>query len=178
MEEHPMSITKRNNAAKAALVTAALTIAASAAHAGTPYVFMAIDTTQHGTDILKGQYEEAIARIRQDGASDLSFSESTNLCIAYTKSGDTTSALESCDLAVDIARETNGMRRFAHASAPYNIRRKDLDLVIALSNRSVVHATAGEEQLALEDLREADALKPYLRAVSKNLAVLTESTAR
>ena len=70
------------------------------------------------------------------------------------------------------------MRRFAHASAPYNIRRKDLDLVIALSNRSVVHATAGEEQLALEDLREADALKPYLRAVSKNLAVLTESTAR
>jgi hypothetical protein len=178
MEEHPMSITKRKHAAKAALVTAALTIAAGAAHAGTPYVFTAIDTAQHGADILKGQYEEAIARIRQDGSADLSFSESTNLCIAYTKSGDTASALESCDLAVDIARETNGMRWLAHTSAPYHVRREDLDLVIALSNRSVVHATTGEDLLALEDLREADALKPHLRAVSKNLAVLTESSAR
>ena len=173
-----MSITKKKHAAKAALVTAALTIAAGSAHAGTPYVFTAIDTSRHGADILEGQYEEAIARIRQDGTADFSFSESTNLCIAYTKSGDTANALESCDRAVDIARETNGMPWLVHASAPYNVRRKDLDLVIALSNRSVVHATSGDDLLALEDLREADALKPHLRAVSKNLAVLTESTAR
>jgi tetratricopeptide (TPR) repeat protein len=142
---------------------------------------MSITKKKHaakGADILEGQYEEAIARIRQDGSADLDFSESTNLCIAYTKSGDMTSALESCDRAVDTARETNGMRWLAHTSAPYNVRRKDLDLVIALSNRSVVHAMSGDDLLALEDLREADALKPHLRAVSKNLAVLTESSAR
>ena len=173
-----MSITKRKSAAKAALVTAALTVAAGAAHAGTPYVFTVIDTSRHGVDVLEGQYDDAIARIRQDGTADLSFSESTNLCIAYTKSGDTAKALESCDRAVEVAREKNGMRWLGHANAPYNGRRKDLDLVIALSNRSVVHATSGDDLLALEDLREADALKPHLRAVSKNLAVLTTSAAR
>lgn len=173
-----MSITKRKNAAKAALVMAALTIAAGSAYAGRPLVFTAIDTTRHGNDVLDGQYEEAIARIRQDGATDLGFSESTNLCIAYTKSGDTANALESCDRAVDIARETNAMRWFARGYAPYNARRKDLDLVIALSNRGVVHAASGDDALALEDLHEADALKSHLRVASKNLAVLTESTAR
>jgi hypothetical protein len=173
-----MSITGRKNAARAALVTAAVTIAAGSVQAGTPYVLTVIDTSRHGMDVLEGEYQDAIVRIREDGTADLDFSESTNLCIAYTKSGDTVSALANCDRAVDIARETNGMPWFSHSSAPYNVRRKDLDLVIALSNRSVVHATAGEDLLALEDLREADALKPYLRAVSKNLAVLTDSTAR
>jgi hypothetical protein len=178
MEEYPMSITKRKNAAKAALVTAALTIAAGSVQAGTPYEFTVIDTTRHGAEVLEGQYEQAIARIRQDGGSDLSFGESTNLCIAYTKSGDTASALESCDRAVAIARESNGMSRFPGLYASGNPRRNDLDLVIALSNRGVVHAAAGDESLALADLREADALRPHLRAVAKNLAVLTESTAR
>lgn len=173
-----MSISKRRDAAKAALVTAALTIAASVVQAGTPYEFTVIDTTRHGAEVLEGQYEKAIVRIREDGAADLSFSESTNLCIAYTKSGDTESAMESCDRAVDIARESNGLPRFSGLYASGNASGKDLDLVIALSNRGVVHAAAGDESRALEDLREADALRPHLRAVAKNLAVLTESTAR
>lgn len=173
-----MSITTAKNAARAALVTAAMTIAAGSVEAGTPYVFTAIDNSRHGLDVLDGQYAEAIARIREDGGADLDFGESTNLCIAYTKSGDMQAALASCDRAVDIARETNGMYWLSHADVPYNARRKDLDLVIALSNRSVVHATIGDDLMALEDLREADSLRPYLNAVSKNLAVLTAATAR
>jgi hypothetical protein len=109
----------------------------------------------------------------------LNFSESTNLCIAYTYSGDVANAKESCDHAVEIARMKNGMPRFSSGfQAPSRIRAKDMDLVIALSNRSVVRAMNGEYPLAFEDLREADALKPRLRAVSKNLAVLQEATAR
>jgi tetratricopeptide (TPR) repeat protein len=179
MEENLMSITKTKNAAKAALVTAALTVAAGSVQAETPYLFTAIDTAGHGVDVVNGRYDKAIARIRKDGKADLNFSESTNLCIAYTYSGDVANAKESCDHAVEIARMKNGMPRFSSGfQAPSRIRAKDMDLVIALSNRSVVRAMNGEYPLAFEDLREADALKPRLRAVSKNLAVLQEATAR
>ena len=174
-----MSITYTKNAAKAALVTAALTIAAGSVQAETAYVFTAIDTARHGVDVVNGRYDKAIARIRKDGEADLNFSESTNLCIAYTKSGNAAYAKESCDRAVEIARIKNGMPWFPSGwQPPLHNRAKDLDLVIALSNRSVVHATNGEYALAFEDLREADALKPQLRAVSKNLSLLTEVTAR
>ena len=174
-----MSIVNTKNAAKAVLVTAALTIAAGSVQAETPYVFTAIDTTIHGVDIVNGRYDRAIARIRKDGKADLNFSESTNLCIAYTYSGDVTNAKKSCDRAVKIARVTNGMPRFSSGwHAPSRMRAEDMDLVIALSNRSVVHATNGEYALAIEDLREADALKPQLRAVSQNLAMLTKVAAR
>lgn len=173
-----MSITNTRNAAKAALVTAALTIAAGSVQAQTPYVFTAIDTKRHGSDVVNGRYDNAIARIRKDGDADFSFSESTNLCIAYAKSGDAANAEESCDRAVDIARKTNGMRRSSLGMQTYPVHSVDMDLVIALSNRSVVRATNGEYVLAFEDLREADALRPQLRAVSKNLALLTEVTVR
>ena len=165
-----MSISNTKNAAKAALVTAALTVAAGSVQAETPYVFTAIDTASHGVDVVNGQYDKAIARIRKDGKADVNFSESTNLCIAYTYAGDAANAKESCDRAVAIAREKNGMPRL--------FRARDLGLVIALSNRSVIRATNGEFALAFEDLREADALRPRLRAVSNNLALLTEATAR
>ena len=165
-----MNITKTKNAAKAALITAALTIAAGSVQAETPYVFTAIDTKGHGTDVVSGQYDKAIARIRKDGEADFSFSENTNLCIAYAKSGDLEEAKKSCDRAVAIAREENGMRgRF---------RATDMDLVIALSNRGVVHAASGEFELAFDDLREADELRPHLRGLSNNLDLLAAATAR
>lgn len=173
-----MSITKTRNAVKAALFVAALITAAGSVQAEAPYVFTAIDTTGHGVDIVNGRYEKAIARIRRDGEADFDFSQSTNLCIAYTKTGKKANAIKSCDLAVDIAREKNGMPRSRGLTASSNLRRKDLDLVIALSNRGVAHAANGDYSLAFEDLREADALRPHLRAVPKNLAVLTEAIAR
>lgn len=173
-----MSITKTKNAVRTALSAAAMIMAAGSVQAEAPYVLTAIDTAGHGADVVNGQYEKAIARIRRDGVSDLSFSESTNLCIAYTKTRNTANAIKSCDLAVEIARETNGMPRSRGLTGSGSLRRKDLDLVIALSNRSVAHATNGDYSLAFEDLREADALSPYLRAVSKNLAVVTEASAR
>lgn len=174
-----MNFANTKNAAKAALVTAALTIAAGSVQAETPYVFTAIDTTSHGSDVINGRYDKAIARIRKDGEADFNFSQNTNLCIAYTKSGDVATAKESCDRAVNIARKTNGLRRLSSGGLePHLFRARDMDLVIALSNRSVVHAANGEYALAFEDLREADALRPQLRAVSKNLALLTEASAR
>ncbi len=171
-----MSIAKIRIAAKAALVTAALTVATVSAQADTPYVFVAIDTTRHGADVVNGRYEEAIAGIRKDGESNFTYGESTNLCIAYTKSGDTVSALESCDRAVDIARTSRGIKRSSSLESRFNMRHKDLDLVVALSNRGVAHAANGDLTLAMEDLREADALHPSLHALSKNMSILTEAS--
>ena len=173
-----MSTINPKDVAKAALAAAVLTIAAGSAQAQKPYVFTAIDTSQHGADVMGGDYEAAIARIHQGRDAELGFSEKTNLCIAYTKSRSTANAIESCNRAVAIAREKNGLRWLATSSAPDGRRRKDLDLVIALSNRSVAYATMGEHALALVDLQEARALKPRWSAVSTNLAILTEATAR
>lgn len=171
-----MSMTRAKNAAKAALVAAALgTTFVSVQAQGAPYVFTAIDTGRHGVDVVDGRYDKAIARIRQKSGTDTDFSESTSLCIAYTKSGDSVQAMKNCDRAVDIARNGNGMPRSLETYATYLKRSKDLDLVIALSNRGVARATSGDYATALEDLQEADELRPSLRAVSRNLEVLAEA---
>jgi hypothetical protein len=171
-----MSTTKAKNAAKAALVAAALGIAAGSVQAeDAPYVFTAIDTTRHGADVVNGHYDDAIMRIRGKSDTETDFSESTNLCIAYTKSGDAANGIANCNRAVDIARRKNGMRRIGGVYATFSGHGKDLDLVIALSNRSVAHATNGDYAMAFEDLQEANALRPYLRAVPRNLEALAES---
>ena len=174
-----MGMTNTKNAAKAALVTAAMSFAAGSVEAETPYVFMAIDTATHGADVVDGRYDEAITRIRGTGKADFDFNESTNLCIAYAKSGDSQNALRNCNRAVDIARVGNGLPRWSSSRfVPSALRAKDIDLVIALSNRSVVHAANGEYTLAFEDLNEANELRPQLHAVSLNLELLAEATTR
>lgn len=167
-----MDIKTARNAAKAALVAAALLSATQSVQAkDAPYVFTAIDTARHGVDVLNGQYDTAITRIHS-ATTETDFSESTNLCIAYTKFGDVANAMQYCDRAVSIARKTNGMRRAGVVLAPFGNLGRDLDLVIALSNRSVARAVNGDYAMALEDLQEADALRPSLSAVPKNLEVL------
>ena len=54
MEDHPMSTNNPMNVAKAALAAAVLTIAAGSVQAQEPYVFTAIDTSQHGADVMEG----------------------------------------------------------------------------------------------------------------------------
>lgn len=162
----------------AVLAAAALIFAAGTAQAQTSYVFTAIDTTRHGIDVVNGENEKAIARIRKDDVVDFSFSESTNLCIAYTRIADRANARKSCDRAVDIARKENGMRAAFRKDGLFNVGRRDLDLVIALSNRSVAHAANGQYDRALEDLREAETLSPTLSAVPNNLAMLSKVSTR
>lgn len=173
-----MKVIQAKNAARATLAAAALLTAAGSAHArSAPYVFTAIDTARHGLDVMNGHYDEAIARIRTHAGSQTNFSESTNLCIAYTKLGEVAIAMKYCNRAVGIARETDGMRRNAGAYASWAKPARDLDLVVALSNRGVARAAGGDHTMALEDLREADALRPRLKAVPKNLDVLAQAMA-
>lgn len=170
-----MDMTKARNAARATLAAAALLTTVGPVQASNAsYVFTAIDTARHGLDVVNGHYDQAIARIRAGSADETNFSESTSLCIAYTKLGDVNGAMAYCDRAVAIARRTNGMRRVADMPAMYG---KDLDLVIALSNRGVAHAASGNHAMALADLQEADALRPRLSALPKNLEILAEAMA-
>jgi hypothetical protein len=133
-----MKVIQAKNAARATLAAAALLTAAGPAQArGAPYVFTVIDTARHGVEVMNGHYDEAIARIRLRADSQTSFSESTNLCIAYTKLGEVSVAMKYCNRAVGIARETDGMRRNVGAYASWAKPARDLDLVVALSNRGV-----------------------------------------
>jgi tetratricopeptide (TPR) repeat protein len=173
-----MKVIQAKNAARATLAAAALLTAAGPAQArSTPYVFTVIDTARHGVEVVNGDYDEAIARIRSHAGNQTNFSESTNLCIAYTKLGDADVAMVYCNRAVGIARETDGMRRTRGAYASFGKPGRDLDLVVALSNRGVAHAANGDHAMALEDLQEADALRPRLKAVPRNLDVLGQAMA-
>ena len=173
-----MKVTRAKNAANATLAAVALLTAAGPAQAGsTPYVFTVIDTARHGVEVMNGHYDEAIARIRLQAGSQTDFSESTNLCIAYTKLGEASIAMKYCNRAVGIARETDGMRRNVGVYASWAKSARDLDLVVALSNRGVAHAAKGDHGMALDDLQEADALRPRLKAVPKNLDVLAQAMA-
>jgi tetratricopeptide (TPR) repeat protein len=172
-----MYVTKTKNAAKAALAAAVLLTATGSVQAkNAAYAFTAIETEKHGVEVINGEYEAAIARIRNHTGDETNFSESTNLCIAYTKIGELADAIRYCDRAVGIARMTDGMRQSRGAAhATFGNYHKDLDLVIALSNRGVAHAASGDYALAAHDLREADALSARLIALPTNLDVLAEA---
>lgn len=168
----------RRSAAKVALVLAAFTITAASAHAGTPYAFTAIDFSRSGADVVDGQYEAAINRINRKTDADRSFSDNTNLCIAYAQSHDVASAISYCDRAVEIARAGNGMPRVANWVSSAGRGARNLDLAIALSNRSVAHIINGDHDLAASDLSEAKELRVRFPAVSLNLSALSQAKAR
>ena len=94
------------------------------------------------------------------------FFASNNLCVAYTKSGDLDSAKLACDEAVRLAptEETVAMRSTATIDRRYR--------ALALSNRGVLRALAGEDASAREDFEAAINLKGGLSAPERNLAYL------
>lgn len=137
------------------------------------YTLTAIEDASYGEEVVAGDYDTAIegilssAKVRRAG-----FEAQTNLCVAYTRSGDFEKAGASCDAAL-VALEKRGRRSEPTGLAAYQSRRvKERYLALALSNRGVLRAISGEPVLARQDFVQAAELRYGLDVADLNLAKL------
>lgn len=125
------------------------------------YTMTVFQDTSSGRKVVGGEYASAIEEINSAGKRMKSkFASLTSLCVAYTKSGKLEKAAEYCDAA--IARVEKRKRAKSY----------ERDLAVALANRGVLHAVAGDNQLARQDFEQALLMRTDLAAPAINLARL------
>jgi hypothetical protein len=131
------------------------------AAADTAYQLTAIADEAKGKYVVDGEYNTAIEKI--EGQAVKLFAAETNLCVAYTISGDDVAAKDACDNALTLiveGKSTRSVRMYG------NYRRS---LALALSNRGVFRALTGDLQGAKVDLTRAVDLRSNLRQAKLNL---------
>lgn len=175
-----MSASRKLNMSRSfALVCSTVAIAVSGtAVAGTledpHYTMSIIADAAYGHKVLSEDYGVVISRLEgseRDGIR--SFYQSTNLCVAYLKSGDYESAKSSCDRAVSTIRnEIDTDRELKRDS--YKARMYRTFLAVALSNRGVTRAVTGSPELARDDFTSAMKVDTNIREPEVNLARLSK----
>lgn len=156
------------------LVATTASVPAQAAERDIAYTMTVISDDSFGQYIVDGAYEKAISKISDTGPRRLaSFEAQTNLCVAYTKSGDLERAEPACDNSVAAIRKLANRaveRRSTPEHIAYGYRRY---LALALANRGVLHAVHGDHAQAREFFLRADELGVRRAApVEVNLARL------
>jgi tetratricopeptide (TPR) repeat protein len=135
------------------------------------YTMAVMSETAYGAKIMAGNYAQAIEKINQKAGRYDAFSKGTNLCVAYTKSGELELAEVACESAV-IAASKAKHKRLGSLLAGAVADSHDRNLAIALSNRGVLRAVKGLSEQAREDFDAALALDTSLSAPKVNLARL------
>ncbi len=115
------------------------------------YQMAAVIDRARGGAVMAGDYSEAIAKLGD--SSRMGFESSTNLCVAYTMTGELDNANRACTAALALSERSN-------------IRR---DIAVALSNLGVVKAVKGDLSGARRDFTRALELKSDLRQAGENL---------
>ena len=137
---------------------------------GNAFHMTVISDAVFGNRVRNGDYADAIAGIT---AADVRgrdrFFASTNLCVALTKTGKLERAGDACEEAVRLAPADRASTKDAHSARSAIDRRYR---ALALSNRGVLRAIAGDESLAREDFESALDLRGGLSAPARNLAYL------
>lgn len=143
-----------------------------AANADEPvYTMTTIVDAAYGSKITAGRYEEAIEKITAKHDLTGRFSSNTNLCVAYTKTGNAEKALAACDRAVALASEMafergTGLPRSAQQ------RKRNTYLSLSLVNLGVLHAVNGQRKAAHAYFTEALKVGSLKRVARVNLARL------
>ncbi|MDJ0699386.1 MAG: hypothetical protein QNJ07_05975 [Woeseiaceae bacterium] len=137
---------------------------ASAEDNKSAYSMAVIIDAAEGRDVRKGKYEQAIAKLTEAkrNRTDDEFARSTNLCVAYTKTGELEKAEIACDQAVMLYADN----RFE----PERYR------ALALSNRGVLRAVKGDVELARADFEAATEIYRLGRFTKDNLARVAMET--
>jgi tetratricopeptide (TPR) repeat protein len=149
----------------AAALAANMLAVSATAHEAVPestvagYQMAAVIDRAHGNVVLSGDYGKAIEDLGSRNRRH--FESSTNLCVAYTMSGDLERADIECAAALELS-EKSAVRR---------------DIAVALSNRGVVKAVSGDLNGARRDFSRALEINADLRQASDNLQILRESDA-
>lgn len=171
-----ISYTRIKSATAAAITATALLCSAAALHAEEVklvYTLTAIEDISYGEAVVAGDYDAAIegilssARVARGG-----FEAQTNLCVAYTRSGDFEKADASCDAALTALKKRYRTSTATGTAPFYSRRTHEKYLALALSNRGVLRVVSGKPDLAREDFEKAANLKFGLDVVDVNLAKL------
>jgi tetratricopeptide (TPR) repeat protein len=123
------------------------------------YQMAAVSNRARGSSVLGGDYDQAIDDL--GGQSRRHFASSTNLCVAYTMTGDLEKADVECGAALKLSEKAS-------------VRR---DIAVALSNLGVIKAVRGDISGAQQDFNEALKIHGELRQASDNLQHLSEASA-
>jgi Flp pilus assembly protein TadD len=160
----------------ALLLTALSCFSATVSADETAFTMTTIIDSAHGAEIVAGKYEQAIEKIAAIDDDESKFFNSTNLCVAYTKTGNVADAVLACDTAIEQANSMSFDRQ-SYLSRHAQERMRNKYLALALSNRGVLHAATGDVELARQDFVEALGVSARLSVVKTNLARLEKGKA-
>ncbi len=143
--------------------------------AAQPYTMTVVQDKAYGYAVTRGKYENAIRKITNNGnRSRGRFADQVNLCVAYAKTVDMEKAGAACDKALSDVRDRRPKKSASSDGTAIHAYRHDL--AIALSNRGVLRAVAGEVELAREDFVAAIELRGRVSKIAeKNLERLEQS---
>ena len=137
------------------------------------YTMSIIVDAVYGNKVLSKDYDVVISRLESSERDGIrSFYASTNLCVAYLKTGDYEGAKSSCDRAVSTIRNEIDTDRDMKRDS-YKARMYRTFLAVALSNRGVTHAVTGSPELARDDFTSAMKVDTDMREPEVNLARLS-----
>ena len=137
------------------------------------YTMTVIIDAAHGGKVASGRYERAIEKLTASKRRWDSYSTQTNLCVAYTKTGELDKATKACEAALAIMRDKSSPRR-SNPGLAYAGKVDRMYLALALSNLGVLHAAKGSPDIARKIFHEALELDTGLSAPKVNLARLAE----
>ena len=140
------------------------------------YVMLVYSDLSHGKTILRGAPEQVIRRLAQrlDGRNGR-VADQINLCVAYAKTKQIDLATAHCDAAVAESSRAAERRGTSATFQRHSARAATTDRAIALSNRGVLFALAGEPDKATELFELAMAVEATEEYAQINLARLKSS---
>jgi hypothetical protein len=125
-----------------------------------------------GKLIAAGDYAGAVELLSDDGNHPLETARvwrMTNLCVSQTLANRASAAVESCNEAIEDARQS--------APPVTGARRSKDTLAVLYSNRAVAHWRSGNPAAAEADLAQAAALAPRFDLVRNNRAAVASRQA-
>jgi len=141
------------------------------------YTMTTIIDASYGDQVAAGKYDKAIDKLSASNSKNDAFFKATNLCVAYTKTGNFAEATIACDAAVDKARRMDFEKR-SQVSRRFQVKTRKSYLAMALTNRGVLHAVTGDVELAQEAFSEALNTYEDAKPAKTNLAKLDEVVAK
>lgn len=132
------------------------------------YEMSVFSDAAYGTKILAGKYKQAIGKISSRTSSRNELQRKTNLCVAYTKSGEIELAESACEEAV-VAAKVMKAHRSPSGLSDSSQKTHNRFVAIALSNRGVINAVKGDLESARKDFDAALQLSSALASVRANL---------
>ena len=140
------------------------------------YTMTVYSDMAQGRAILKGSHAGLIEELSQDrSGSAFSIEESINLCVAYTQAKQVSDATSACESALTTAQ--NQRKTAKRSSSPWfgPLDKATVGHAIALNNRGVLYALAGDHDNAREMFEESLKVSRRTTHARKNLSILNES---